>query len=175
MRDVARGVEHAGDADVVARGQLLHVGVAERRDHFLDPVRPDGDAHSVTSLWRGAWHSIVTATGSEAMWQGYERMWMPSAVVSPPYPCGPMPSRLACSSRSRSSASSVGSGLGVPSSRNSAFLDNRAACSKVPPAPTPTISGGHASGPALRTHSRIQALAPSSPSAGVSIRYFERF
>ena len=37
------------------------------------------------------------------------------------------------------------------------------------------MSGGHASGPAVLTHSRIQPFTPSSPSAGVSILYFERF
>ena len=41
-------------------------------------------AHSVTSLCRWAWHSMVTATGSEVMWQGYASRWIPSAVVSPP-------------------------------------------------------------------------------------------
>src|SRR6058998_1364421 len=40
--------------------------------------------HSVASLWRCAWHSIVTATGSDVMWQGYVSTWMPSDVVSPP-------------------------------------------------------------------------------------------
>ena len=37
------------------------------------------------------------------------------------------------------------------------------------------MSGGQASGPAVRMHSRIQSLTPSTPSAGVSILYFERF
>ena len=86
-----------------------------------------------------------------------------------------MPSRLARSSTSRSTAATAGSGLGAPSSRKSAFLLSRAACSKVPPTPTPAISGGQASGPAVRMHSRIHSLTPSTPSAGVSILYFERF
>src|SRR5690348_13723450 len=30
--------------------------------------------HNVTSLCRCAWHSMVTATGSEVMWHGYVRM-----------------------------------------------------------------------------------------------------
>ena len=69
----------------------------------------------------------------------------------------------------------MGSALALPSSRNSAFFDNRAACSKVPPTPTPAMSGGQASGPAVLMHSRIHALTPSTPSAGVSILYLERF
>src|SRR4029453_4131326 len=39
---------------------------------------------TAASLCGGAWHSIVTATGSDVMWQGYVSTWMPSAVVSPP-------------------------------------------------------------------------------------------
>ena len=54
-----------------------------RRAAFIDVGR-GRNAHSVTSLWRWAWHSMVTATGSEVMWHGYVRMWMPNAVVSPP-------------------------------------------------------------------------------------------
>ena len=85
---------------------------------------------------------------------------MPRAVVSPPYPCGPMPRRLARSSSSRSSASRMESGLGEPSSRNSAFFERMAACSKVPPTPTPAMSGGQASGPAVLMHSSTQAFTP---------------
>ena len=40
--------------------------------------------------------------------------------------------------------------------------------------PTPAISGGHASGPAVWMHSMIQSPAPWT-SAGVSILYFDRF
>ena len=40
--------------------------------------------HSVASLWRCAWHSIVTATGNDVMWHGNEITWMPRDVVSPP-------------------------------------------------------------------------------------------
>ena len=86
-----------------------------------------------------------------------------------------MPSRLARSSSSFSSASAAGSGLGEPSSRKSAFLERSAACSKVPPIPTPAIRGGQASGPAVLMHSSTHAFTPSIPSAGVSILYFERF
>src|SRR5205085_11550654 len=84
-----------------------------------------------------------------------------------------MPSRLARASSSRSSASSVESGFGEPSSRNSAFLDRIAAFSNVPPTPTPRINGGHASGPAVFTHSTTNSFTPGSPAAGVSIVYFE--
>src|SRR5439155_1044393 len=102
-------------------------------------------------------------------------MWTPTAVVSPPYHWGPIPRRLARSSRSFSSASSCGSGFGEPSSRNSAFLERIADFSKVPPTPTPRMSGGHASGPAVLTHSMIHSFTPATPSAGVSILYFDRF
>src|SRR5438874_197879 len=50
-----------------------------------------------------------------------------------------MPRRLARASSSCSSASRVGSGLGEPSSRKSAFLDRIAAFSNVPPTPTPRM------------------------------------
>src|SRR3989442_484128 len=102
-------------------------------------------------------------------------MWTPNAVVSPPYPWGPIPRRFARSSNSFSSASSCGSGLGEPSSRNSAFFERIAAFSNVPPMPTPRMSGGHASGPAVLTHSMIHSFTPARPSAGVSILYFDRF
>ena len=69
----------------------------------------------------------------------------------------------------------MGSGLGEPSSRNSAFLERMAAFSNVPPTPTPRMSGGQASGPAVFTHSMMKSFTPSTPSAGVSILYFERF
>src|SRR4029453_14218548 len=86
-----------------------------------------------------------------------------------------MPRRLARSSSSFSRASAAGSGLGEPSSRNSAFFDRIADFSNVPPIPTPAMRGGHASGPAVLMHSSTQSLAPSRPSAGVSILYFDRF
>ena len=37
------------------------------------------------------------------------------------------------------------------------------------------MSGGHASGPAVLTHSMIHSFTPATPSAGVSILYFDRF
>ena len=37
---VARGVEHAGDADAIPRLERLDVGVAQRRLDLLDPVAP---------------------------------------------------------------------------------------------------------------------------------------
>src|SRR2546430_17667319 len=86
-----------------------------------------------------------------------------------------MPSRFARSRTSRSIAPIAGSGFGEPSSRNSAFLDRIAAFSNVPPTPTPTMSGGHASGPAVLTHSRIQPFHPPSPPPGGSLLFFERF
>src|SRR5438876_11124159 len=58
----------AGNAGARTEGEI-----AQRR-------RP----HSVTSLWRWAWHSMVTAPGREVMCQGQGRMWMPKDVVSPP-------------------------------------------------------------------------------------------
>src|SRR2546428_13349883 len=84
-----------------------------------------------------------------------------------------MPRRLALSSSSFSSASSVGSGLGEPSSRKSAFFERIADFSNVPPTPTPRINGGQASGPAVLTQSRTQSFTPRTPSARVSILYFE--
>src|SRR5262245_40035478 len=66
---VPRGVEDTGDADAVARGERFDVGVAQRRRHVLDAVRRCRD-HSTASLWRWAWHSMVTATGRLVMWQG---------------------------------------------------------------------------------------------------------
>src|SRR5262245_34026043 len=86
-----------------------------------------------------------------------------------------MPRRFARASSSRSRPSSRESGFGLPSSRNSAFLDRMAAFSNVPPMPTPRISGGHASGPADFTHSMMKSFTAGSPAAGVSIVYFERF
>src|SRR2546428_2907486 len=83
-----------------------------------------------------------------------------------------MPSRLARASSSCSSASSVGSGFGEPSSRKSAFLERIADFSKVPPTPTPRMSGGHASGPAGFTHSMIHSFTPATPSAGGGALFF---
>src|SRR5437667_182396 len=83
---VARRVEDARDPHAIPGPERLDVPVAEWRSDLLDPVGRRRHAHSVTSLCRCAWHSMVTATGSEVMWQGYVRMWMPNAVVSPPYP-----------------------------------------------------------------------------------------
>ena len=60
-------------------------------------------------------------------------------------------------------ASSMGSGFGLPISRNSAFLDRIAAFSKVPPMPTPRISGGQASGPAVFTHSMMKSFTRRQP------------
>src|SRR5712691_2764906 len=142
VRGVARRVQHARDPHPVAGLQLLDVRVAERRCDLLDSVSSGRHAHRVTSLCRCAWHSMVTATGSEVMWQGYVRMWMPNAVVSPPYPCGPIPRRLARSRSSFSRASRAGSGFEDPSSRKRAFLERIADFSKVPPTPTPRMSGG---------------------------------
>ena len=65
--------------------------------------------------------------------------------------------------------------MAEPTSRNSACLDRIAAFSNVPPTPTPRMSGGHASGPAIFTQSMMKSLTPSTPAAGVSIVYFERF
>src|SRR6267142_2328440 len=68
-----------------------------------------------------------------------------------------------------------GIGIRRASSRRSAFLLRIADFSNVPPTPTPRISGGQASGPAVLTHSMTHSLTPWTPSAGVSILYFERF
>ena len=54
-------------------------------------------------------------------------------------------------------------------------MDRIAAFSNVPPTPTPRMSGGQASGPAVFTHSMTKSFTPGSPAAGVSIVYFERF
>src|SRR3990172_1478261 len=74
-----------------------------------------------------------------------------------------MPRRFAASSISASSAASSGLGFGLPSSRKRAFFDRIAAFSKVPPIPTPAISGGQASGPAVLMHSRDPPLPPRQP------------
>src|SRR6266850_60636 len=86
-----------------------------------------------------------------------------------------MPSRLARPSSSFSIASRVGSALAEPTSRSSAFFDRSAAFSNVPPMPTPRTSGGHASGPAVFTHSMMKSFTPSTPAAGVNMVYFYRF
>src|SRR4029453_983375 len=95
VRGIARGVEHARDANPVARLERLDVVVAQRRPDLREAVRREGDHslrsprapttltpalslggrgsvvhHSVTSLWRCAWHSMVTATGRLVMWHG---------------------------------------------------------------------------------------------------------
>lgn len=56
--------------------------------------------YSVIFLWRCEWHSILTATGSDAMWQGAVSIWTASAVVLPVKPCGPIFSVLILWSRS---------------------------------------------------------------------------
>src|SRR5258705_12309182 len=84
-----------------------------------------------------------------------------------------MPSRLARSRTSFSTAATVGSGFGAPSSRKSAFLLSRAASSKVPPTPTPAISGGQASGPAEGKDPRSPSLSPATPPAGGGGLFFE--
>src|SRR5206468_1649292 len=84
MSGVARGIDDARDANAITGLQQQHVRVGQRRADLFDPVGGRRHTHSVTSLWRCAWHSISTATGSEVMWQGYVRMWMPNDVVSPP-------------------------------------------------------------------------------------------
>src|SRR5947207_2099864 len=100
---VARGIDDARDADPIAGLERFDVGVRQRRANVLllgGGLRPPSEtspprwrrrsrrsiavAHSVASLWRCAWHSMVTATGSDVMWQGYVSMWMPNDVVSPP-------------------------------------------------------------------------------------------
>src|SRR5262249_59413409 len=74
-----------------------------------------------------------------------------------------MPRRLALTRSSCSSASSVGSGFGEPSSRNKAFLLRIADFSNVPPTPTPRISGGEASRPPRLTHPINHPLTPPAP------------
>ena len=78
------------DTNVDCRQLLLQL-FTRRRGEAVSVISEEACSlqtrvHSVTSLWRWAWHSIVTATGSDVMWQGYVRMWMANAVVSPPYP-----------------------------------------------------------------------------------------
>src|SRR2546430_14289839 len=85
-----------------------------------------------------------------------------------------MPRRLALSSSSFSSASSVGSGFGEPSSRNKALLLRIADFSNVPPTPTPRISGGQASGPPPPTHPVTPPLTPRTNPARASILHFAR-
>src|SRR5438876_1214989 len=83
MGRVARRIDDARDADAIARLQRLHVRVGERRPHVFDflggGLRPSSEtsplrwhrrsrrsiaiAHSVTSLWRWAWHSISSEGG----------------------------------------------------------------------------------------------------------------
>jgi hypothetical protein len=73
---------------------------------------------------------------------------------------------------SRSSSSSLaisGSGFGCPEGRVRAFLASRAALSKGPPMPTPTVRGGLALGPALSIVWTTKRFMAGRPSAGVSI------
>src|SRR5207247_11252978 len=68
----------------------LHIGVAQRRPDILDPVGRRRDAHSVTSLCRCAWHSIVTSLTTVA----------PSAPSRPRRAFSSWPGkRLPCASR----------------------------------------------------------------------------
>src|SRR5256885_2850958 len=88
MRRVPRRVDDAADAHAIAGLQRLHVGVGQRRRDVLDPIAARRHAHSVTSLWRCAWHSMVTPTRSEGMWQGLGGGWGARGGGVPPKACG---------------------------------------------------------------------------------------
>jgi hypothetical protein len=84
------------------------------------------------------------------MWGRGEQHVDPRGGDEPPVPAGPMPRALILFSSSSS--------RGVPTVRimgaqlaHGGFLESSAACSMVPPMPTPTITGGQGFGPALLT------------------------
>src|SRR5829696_8370306 len=77
-----------------------------------------------------------------------------------------MPVALISSNSSRSSVARAGSGFGSPDGRVSAFLASRAALSKGPPIPTPTVRGGLALGPAFSIVSTTNSFMAGRPSAG---------
>ena len=94
-----------------------------------------------------------------------------SAVTTPPRPCGPMPSRFTASSQLVLELAQVRDARSaMVNGRSTAFLARSAACSKVPPIPTPTTIGGHALAPARSTVSITTSRMPATPSAGTSIR-----
>src|SRR5215217_927845 len=80
-----------------------------------------------------------------------------------------MPVAFMASSSSPSILAISGSGFGSPEGRVRAFLASRAALSKGPPMPTPTVRGGLALGPALSMVSTTKRFIAGRPSARVSI------
>ena len=109
---------------------------------------------------------MLTARGKLAIWHGIIRMWTANEVVRPPNPCGPIPSLLISVSISDSNFSSSGSGFLLPRGLSRLFFARRAACSKVPPIPTPTIVGGHGFEPDSLTLWTTYRLMPFDPVGG---------
>ena len=88
------------------------------------------------------------------------RTFTANAVVVPPSPAGPMPVEFIFSSISfsKSDTQDALEELSPPTGSVRACFAIRAAFSKVPPIPTPTIIGGQAFGPASVTAFKIASF-----------------
>src|SRR4029079_7788571 len=96
------GSAHQGH---IPRTQLPDVVVGEWRLQADSAVVQPLDRHySSRTPVRCAWHSMFTATGSDAMCVGAVSTWTASTVWVPPSASGPRPSSLHASNNSCSSS-----------------------------------------------------------------------
>src|SRR5579859_1124876 len=173
---VARGVDDARQQHLIAGVKTLDLGARKRRRECPGSRIPGfavrdcrRGAHKTACPARWEWQSRFTATGRLAMWVGCCSTCTARAVMRPPNPPGPIPRSLMRRSSSASSAAASGSGDGSPTRRSSARFARSAACSNVPPNPTPTMSGGLGLGPASAIVRVTNSTTPSRTSAGVSM------
>ncbi len=96
VRGVAGRVDGAAHEHHVADLERAHVVVvrAARGSACGRPRGPRPTRQITLEPVRWAWHSMLTATGSDAMWVGIVSTWTASTVCVPPSASGPSPSAL---------------------------------------------------------------------------------